>query len=61
MALDPNLHNILSERNMTRHDSLRSQMAAGVRLRLRAFFGKSRLAHQAPLMFVVRRQREPHT
>lgn len=34
MALDPNLHNILSEKSMTRHDNLRSQMAAGVRLAL---------------------------
>ncbi|KAI9869784.1 MAG: hypothetical protein M1830_005090, partial [Pleopsidium flavum] len=29
MALDPYLHNILSERNMTRHDALRSQMSSG--------------------------------
>ena len=36
MALDPNLHNILSEKNMARHDSLRSKMAAGVRFSCRA-------------------------
>ncbi|MCJ1362717.1 hypothetical protein MMC16_001823 [Acarospora aff. strigata] len=29
MALDPDLHNILSEKDMARHDSLRSRMAAG--------------------------------
>ncbi len=31
MALDPDMHNILSENDLERHDSLRSQMAAGVR------------------------------